>query len=183
MGLTVASFVDSSPLAAGLGDTERVAASLGAVFALAVAVALLKRYLSEPAAEARRGRFLGRGSVGRNALAGAAATLVDFAVFRGLVGFGLFASYATFVGCVVGAIVNFTLNRSWAFTSGGPLPRMLRRYAVVSGLSAMVNALGVAALLFLPGVGASAAWLVARVSVFLGLNYPLHRDYVFSPSR
>jgi putative flippase GtrA len=151
---------------------------------LGVAVALLRRRLADPVAPAGGGGFLGRGSLGRNALAGGAATLVDFVVFRGLHdGAGLWPSYATFLGCLVGAIFNFTLNRSWAFESSGPVPRMARRYAVVSGFSAVFNALGVAALLLLPGLGASAAWFLARVAVFVGLNYPLHRDYVFSPSR
>jgi putative flippase GtrA len=160
----------------------RWGAVLGLSIALVLGLEVVKRLLTGRSRGAS-GAWLGRGGLGRNAVAGAVATGVDYAAFYALIELaGVPASPATFLGCVLGAGVNLTLNRVWAFDSHGPLFHMARRYAVVSGLSAAFNALGVAVLLLLPPVGPTLAWLVTRVWVFVALNYPLHRDYVFQRS-
>ena len=172
------------PRALGQPDTapisERVlwlALTVGA-FALAVVVA---RRRAPPRASATppKGVLLGRGGVGRNAFAGGVATATDFALAFALVQLAIApAALATLAGCALGAIVNFSMNRKWTFGSNGPPTREAWRYLLVTSSSALFNAALVHVLL-LPGAPFVLCWLVARVAVFLGWNYPLHRDYVF----
>ncbi len=125
--------------------------------------------------------ILGRGGVARNAIAGGVATSVDFVVFSLLVQAGeVGASSATLFGCICGGLVNFGINRSWAFRSRGSSLQMAYRYLIVSGISAVLNAGLVGLLALMPAANVSLSWLIARVTVFLGFNYPLHRYYVFS---
>lgn len=88
--------------------------------------------------------------------------------------------WATAFGCLVGACVNFTLNRTWAFRArGGALPLQIRRYVIASSTSAVLSAGGVAVLGMLPTVPDPVAWLVVRGVVFLTWTFPLFRTYVF----
>ena len=57
------------------------------------------------------------------------------------------------------------------------------RYTVVSTTSALLNAGGVGLLLLLSLPDYRAAWLAARVLVFLCWNYPLQRDYVYAATK
>lgn len=124
-----------------------------------------------------------RGAVGRAALSSLVATLCDYGVFLLLVGLSVQAGVSTFAGCVVGGIVNFTVNRYWAFGAGGKLGRAVIRYAAVSGSSAVSNAVIVAIATALLGLSATPAWVVARALVFLSLTYPLFRTWVFGTPR
>jgi putative flippase GtrA len=119
----------------------------------------------------------------RNSVAGAVATVADFALVVLLVD-GLDASppVATFLGCILGAGVNFAVNRFWAFGSNLPYVRQAARYVIVSGSSAVLNAGLVAAMLAFWPTSYRAVWIVARGIVFLGWNYPMHR-YVVFPAR
>lgn len=124
--------------------------------------------------------LLGKGSAVRTATAALTATGLDFSVFSALVFMAVCEPpAATFVGAASGGIVNFTLNRSWTFNASGANKTMVRRYVTVSAASALFNATLVAALLWIPNQHVTIAWAVARALVFLGWNYPLHRDYVF----
>lgn len=123
---------------------------------------------------------LARSGMGRTAISAAVATLVDFLVVAGLVsGLGVTAWEATAFGCLVGAIVNFSINRRWAFDAEGHVGPQAMRYAFVSLTSALLNAGGVAVLLLLPFADYRVAWVIARVAVFVAWNFPLQRDYVF----
>lgn len=127
-------------------------------------------------------RWLGtdRGSLVRFCVSSAVATATDFAMVVLLVSAGGLTPWvATFVGCGIGALVNFTINRLWAFDSSGHTSEHLARYGVVSGSSALLNAGGISVLLLLPRFDYRVAWLLARAAVFLTWNYPLNRDYVF----
>ncbi|HZH04387.1 MAG TPA: GtrA family protein, partial [Myxococcaceae bacterium] len=116
-----------------------------------------------------------------HAVAGAVATGVDFGIYRGVVdGAGLGAASATVVGCLVGAVVNYSLNRMFTFRSKGAVTPQFARYALVSGVSAALNASGVALLLLLPDMNSSVGWWLARAAVYLAWNFPAHRDYVFA---
>ncbi len=129
----------------------------------------------------RRWLGLGKGSLGRNAVSSGIATAADFALVTLLVG-TLFSPppLATAVGCGLGAVVNFTINRVWAFGGNGDrkLPQ-LGRYGFVSLTSAGLNAGGVAVLLLLPSIDYRLAWALVRGAVFIAWNFPLQRDYVF----
>jgi len=122
----------------------------------------------------------GKGGATRNAMAALTATAIDFALFSALVAVGCSPPLATLLGAASGGIVNFTVNRTWTFDASGSNRTMARRYIVVSAASAALNASMVAALLWIPDQHVTICWLVARGLIFLGWNYPLHRDYVFA---
>lgn len=116
----------------------------------------------------------------RNIVAAIAATAVDFQIVLAFVSVLSFEPWlATLVGCLAGAAVNLTINRLWTFQSTSARLPQAARYAVVSTTSALLNSGGVAltALLLLDyRVG----WLLARITVFMGWNFPLHQHYVFN---
>lgn len=124
-----------------------------------------------------------RGAVGRAALSSLFATACDYGVFSMLIGMQVHAGLATFVGCLVGGLLNFAINRWWAFGGGGALAVALLRYAAVSGSSAASNSILVAVFTSLVGFSATAAWLLARALVFSILTYPLFRNWVFGGQR
>lgn len=135
----------------------------------------------DPATRRRWGRATGQGGITRNIIAAAVATGVDFAAVLALVhGAAVDPWLSTGAGCLLGGVVNFSINRVWTFASNGPPIAQAWRYAFVSGSSALLNSGGVAVLLFLPGLDYRIAWAVVRGAVFLAWNYPLHRDYVFT---
>lgn len=89
---------------------------------------------------------------------------------------------ATLVGALAGAVVNFSLNRLWAFKNkAARLPQMWR-YAFVSSTAALLSSGGVAVLLLLPNIDYRIAWFLVRTAVSATWNYPLYRDYVFVES-
>jgi putative flippase GtrA len=118
------------------------------------------------------------GSFQRSALSSLSATGSDFVVAAALAGVGAEAGAATFVGCVVGGLVAFTLNRAWAFRSHGKAKNELLRFFLVWGGSALLNAGGVSAIAK-AGVPFGGSWLGVRVAVYLLWNYPLLRWFVF----
>ncbi len=125
-------------------------------------------------------RLLGRGGLFRNVLAAFVATGSDFAVVALLVSRGLLSpALATVIGCVVGGIVNFTMNRVWTFASQQATAPQAGRYLIVTTSSAALNGGLVAVLLLLDSVPYQLAWVLVRAAVFLTWNFPLHKNYVF----
>ncbi|MDQ2646248.1 MAG: GtrA family protein [Myxococcota bacterium] len=116
----------------------------------------------------------------RSALTSAVATASDFAAAHALHGMEVPATNATVLGCAVGGVVAFSLNRYWAFHAReGRKRTQVLRFLAVWATSALLNAAGVG-LLLLPGGGHfTYAWLVTRGAVYLGWNYPLLRWFVF----
>jgi phosphatidylglycerophosphate synthase/putative flippase GtrA len=137
----------------------------------------------DPRAHASLMKATGKGGLVRNLISAGTATGVDFLVVLILV---QLASgdprLATAAGCIIGGIVNFSMNRVWTFGSQAPALGQAWRYVFVSTSSALLNSGGVAVLLFLPGLDYRIAWVIVRIAVFLTWNYPLHRDYVFTES-
>lgn len=132
-------------------------------------------------APGRRARKLvGRGSLFRNSVAGAVATVADFGMVSGLVKLGVVSvPVATFFGCVLGGAINFSINRFWAFESRRSYVGQIGRYIAVSTASALLNSAAVAGLLLVSSWPYQVTWALARGAVFIGFNYPLHRYYVF----
>jgi phosphatidylglycerophosphate synthase len=131
-------------------------------------------------APVRATSLFGRGSMLRNAIAGAVATGSDFVVVASLVGFVFLPpAVATFLGCAVGGLVNFSMNRVWAFGSDSPKAAQAGRYLFVTTSSAILNSGLVAVMLLLPDMPYQLAWVLVRGAVFVTWNFPLHRDYVF----
>ncbi|RLB59997.1 MAG: hypothetical protein DRI90_14785, partial [Deltaproteobacteria bacterium] len=108
------------------------------------------------------------------------ATAIDFSLVSTLVELASVRPWlATIGGCVLGALVNFTINRQFVFRSHDhPVPQ-LARYGLVSATSALLNAGGVAVLLLLD-IDYRLAWVLVRSAVFVGWNLPLQRDYVYA---
>jgi putative flippase GtrA len=130
-------------------------------------------------------RGFGRGSFARNAGAGVIATLADFALVSALVGrLGIAPPVATLWGCGLGGVVNFALNRHWAFDSGASLQRSAVRYALISATSALLNSAGVALLLALGtltyALPYQLVWWLVRGLVSVFYNFPVQRRFVFA---
>lgn len=122
-----------------------------------------------------------RGGIGRTALAAGVATGADAALVSFLVHGLTFPPWAaTALGCLLGGVVNFTINRFWTFKSSAPPIGQAGKYVFVSLTSAALNAGGVTVLLWIPGLATMAAWGIARALVFATWNYPLHRGYVYA---
>ncbi|MFB1485052.1 GtrA family protein [Corallococcus sp. RDP092CA] len=118
---------------------------------------------------------------GFNAAAGAIATAVDFVAVLGMVEWaGLSPVWATVAGCVLGGVVNYSLNRVITFRSQGAVAPQLARYTLVSATSALLNAGGVALLTLHPQLAYTLGWWVVRGVVYFAWNLPLQRDYVFN---
>ncbi len=140
-------------------------------------VSLLRALSDTPAPKALS---TGRDGLFRSLVASGVATGTDFAVVLLLVEGGAVSPWAaTALGCLVGAVVSFTLGRVWAFSPSdrGLLPQA-GRYTFVSATSLGLNAGGVAVWQLLP-VDYRFAWWITRGLVFVLWNFPLHRDYVF----
>ena len=139
----------------------------------------LVKALAPKRQEARSGKAI----LGFNAVAGAVATAADFALVLVLVEWaGLLPAWATVVGSVLGAVVNYSINRVLTFKSRGAVSRQMARYAVVSGTSALLNAGGVALLTLHPQLAYTLVWWLVRGVVYFAWNLPLQRDYVFNDS-
>ncbi|MBJ6760330.1 GtrA family protein [Myxococcaceae bacterium JPH2] len=121
--------------------------------------------------------------VGLNAASGAVATAVDFAAVLAMVEWGAMSpAWATVAGCVLGGVVNYSLNRVLTFRSSGAVAPQLARYTVVSATSALLNAGGVALMTLHPQLAYTLGWWVVRGVVYFAWNLPLQRDYVFNDS-
>jgi putative flippase GtrA len=119
----------------------------------------------------------------RGALTSSIATGSDFIAASLLHAVRVPAAAATILGCMVGGVVAFSLNRNWAFHArSGRKRTQLWRFFFVWGTSALLNAAGVTAFL-LPGGHFIRAWLVTRGVVYLAWNYPLLRWFVFRPPK
>jgi len=109
--------------------------------------------------------------------------VTDFALASALHRLGSSAGLATFLGCVAGGGVAFSLSRGWTFQAGSAraLPQLLR-FLFVWLASALLNSAGVPALLGLVSTF-QLAWVLVRGAVYLGWNYPLTRWFVFGRAR
>ncbi len=122
----------------------------------------------------------GKGSLLRHTVSAIVATGLDFVAVLAIVSMlGAPAWLATALGCAVGAVTNFSLNRVWTFGSKGNAGVQSWRYVLVSASSALLNAGGVALFMLHPELDYRIAWVFARVLIFLAWNYPLQKTWVF----
>src|SRR5437763_5536714 len=125
------------------------------------------------------------GWMNRATVASVIATVIDYGTFTVLVGIaGVYTGTSRAIGALLGAIANFTLNKLWTFRTGtesiwheGP------RYAAISLTSLLLNTLGV--VLLTDGLHWNPLFAAALVGVLVAVawNLPLHRHFVFRPSR
>jgi len=110
------------------------------------------------------------------------ATAADFGLMSVLVSSDLATTtQATALGCLLGGVINFSLNRVWTFASNDAPTLQAIRYTIVSVTSALLNSGGVALALTLPLADYRIGWVLVRLVVFLCWNFPLQRDYVYGP--
>ena len=119
----------------------------------------------------------------RSTVAALAATAVDFSVFKLLIMWeGFSPPLATAAGCVVGALVNYSMNRKWTFESNAARSPQLLRYALVSASGAGLNSGGMTLFLHYLKWDPSVSWIIIRLLVSWGWNLPLQRFFVFPKS-
>ena len=134
-----------------------------------------------PPPPASRKQRSGLATFGFNALAGAVATGIDFLAVLAMVEWAGFSpTAATALGCVLGGVVNYSLNRLITFRSQGAVAPQLARYTLVSATSALLNTGGVALLHLHPQLAYTVGWWLTRGAVYFAWNLPLQRDYVFN---
>ncbi len=115
----------------------------------------------------------------RYASAGALGTGVHYAVLIALVQFASVAVViASTSGAIAGAIVNYVLNHRYTFASRRPHRSALPRFATVSALGILLNAIVVAAMLALVGPHYLVAQVVATGTV-LAAGYLANRVWTF----
>ena len=120
----------------------------------------------------------------RSTVAALAATVVDFAMFKLLMLWeGISPPVATAAGCVLGAVVNYSMNRVWTFESDAARSPQLVRYALVSASGAGLNFAGMKLLLHYLHWDPSLSWVIIRLLVSWGWNLPLQRFFVFPKSK
>ena len=139
----------------------------------------MARALHDPAIVARSRRTLLQ--ILRSALAGTAGGLVDLAVLVGLVEMTRLApAVATLISALVGACINFFLNRGWAFRSRGPILKQGSLYAAATAVWVVLSAIAVHACLAVVRVPYLVARIVADAAVFLTWGFPSSR-WIFRP--
>jgi putative flippase GtrA len=122
--------------------------------------------------------------LGRHQIASVLSTAVDFGVMVIAVELlGRSPVVGTIAGASCGAISNFQLGRHFTFGAlGDHIGPQALRYALVSGASAGLNALGEYGVHDGLGVQYFAARALVAVAVSLLWNFPLQRHFVFRQS-
>jgi putative flippase GtrA len=132
---------------------------------------------TQPVRKKRRTLFV----FSQHQISAAAATAVDFAVMIVCKsGLGLTPFKATAIGSLFGAFISFTLGRRWVFQSvAGDIRGQALRYAFVSTLSLIFNAVGEKLIVQVLGMNYIFARVVLSVVVGMIWNFPMHRYFVF----
>ncbi len=110
------------------------------------------------------------------------ATLVEWGLVKVLVSAGVHYLIAAGAGALLGAVMDFSLKRHWAFVRGqqmGTVHGEAFRYLVASALSLVWNLLVSYLLVSVAGLPAVSGVILASIIVGLAWNYPVHRLYVF----
>lgn len=93
---------------------------------------------------------------------------------------GLTPTFATALGAACGGAVNFTLGRRWIFrASEGAAHGQALRYAVVSGMSLVLNSFGEHLLAEVLHVQYVVARMLVAALVSVLWNFPMQRAFVF----
>lgn len=154
-----------------------------ALMSNATALSRFRALLQALAPKPKPGKRSHLSILGFNAVAGAVATGLDFGVVLLLVEWAkLSPALATALGCGVGGVVNYTINRVLTFRSNGALAPQMARYTLVSATSALLNSGGVWLFTLHPQLAYTLGWWMVRGVVYFAWNLPLQRDYVFNDS-
>ena len=110
------------------------------------------------------------------------ATGVDFAMMIGVVELlGLSPVIGTVVGAAAGGVTNFMLGRHYTYRSQDDrVSGQVARYALVSGASLGLNALGEHLIISLLAAHYVLGRIIVATAVNNVWNYPMHRGFVFA---
>jgi putative flippase GtrA len=102
--------------------------------------------------------------------------------------FGLYYVLAIAVSCMLGAVINFSLNKIWTFYSREKsyqftLPQQLRRFIFVVASSILLKMSGTFLLTTLSHLDYKISRLIADLLVSLLFNYVLQRYWVFKKQK
>lgn len=116
----------------------------------------------------------------RTAASGAAALLIDVAVLTVLYTLiSLSPGYAAFWGAMCGAVMNFYINKFWAFRDSTPITlRQLFLFSLVAVVSAVV--LGATVEILIPYTHYLVAKALGAALVFALWTYPVQAKFVFT---
>jgi len=94
--------------------------------------------------------------------------------------FGLSVSLSICISGIIGAVVNFTINRVWAFKKDdAAVGNQLWKFVLVVIGSILLKSQGTPFLSELTGIDYKITRLIVELIVSLGFNYPLQRFWVF----
>jgi putative flippase GtrA len=111
-------------------------------------------------------------------------TALDFGTLVGLTELaGVNYVLSTWIGTIVGALANFTINKAWTFHARDmpAVPAMARFVGVQAGSSGL-HTTGVWVLTRFARLPYPVSKLVIAAVVYLTWNYPLNRWFVFRPA-
>jgi putative flippase GtrA len=121
----------------------------------------------------------------RSLLTSLLTTALDFGTLIGLTEVaGVNYVLATWIGTIVGAVANFTINKVWAFDARRlrAMPAIARFVGVQAGASGLHTG-GVWVLTRFARLPYPVSKLVIAAFVYLTWNYPLNRWFVFGQRR
>lgn len=120
-------------------------------------------------------------SFSKSQVAAFAATLADYILLFSLVEiFHVWYVLATALGALLGAIVNFIINRYWSFeATHRRWHGQAWKYALVSAGSLLLNSGGVYAMTELGRIHYAISVVAVSLIVAWVFNYPLQRHFVF----
>lgn len=98
--------------------------------------------------------------------------------------FGIFYIYSIIISGIIGAIVNFYINRYWSFhAEAGRQYKQLLRFSVVVLCSVLMKSYGTHFLVVLTGIDYKITRLMVDAVVAFGFNYPLQKYWIFAKRR
>lgn len=117
----------------------------------------------------------------RSQLAAVLCTVFDWGILFSLVEyFHVWYVVSVTIGALVGAITNFWMNRYWSFqATHRKWHGQAVKYSLASGLSILLNTVGVYVLTDWVKLHYSISVFIISVTVGVLINYPLHRYFVF----
>ncbi|MDR3132877.1 MAG: GtrA family protein [Prevotellaceae bacterium] len=101
---------------------------------------------------------------------------------------GLHYTLSIAVACILGAVVNFAINRSWSFYSQNRTykfssTQQLIRFTLVLVGSIFLKSSGTFLLTALAGIDYKISRIITDIIVSLGYNYVLQRFWVFTQAK
>lgn len=94
--------------------------------------------------------------------------------------FGVFYTYSIIMGGIVGAVVNFYINRNWSFRAKGERKRVqLMKFSCMVAGSVLMKSYGTLFLTNLTGLDYKLTRLMVDAVVAFGFNYPLQKYWIF----